>query len=271
MKFRTLTDPADLEQLADLQVAVWELEAIEIIPLHIFLPTIHNGGVIIGAYDNNAQLVGFNFAHPFRRGQEWGLWSHITGVHPDYQRQGFGFGLKQAQRQWAQKNGYTVIRWTFDPLQRGNAKFNLHRLGVTVSAYHVNYYGEMRDGINVGLPSDRVEATWRLDDERVKMLAKGAAETEESTAQPFHSYLLQMDENGQPVVDTTPFSLPEQPCLVEIPYDLVQLKRDSLQAARIWQLALRRVLANAFSRGYAAVDFVVEKERCWYVLRALSI
>jgi predicted GNAT superfamily acetyltransferase len=67
-----------------------------------------SGGVVIGAFDGKA-MIGMSFSLPVRRHGQWVLWSHMTGVVPDYQNRGIGFGLKQAQRSWALEYGYEMI------------------------------------------------------------------------------------------------------------------------------------------------------------------
>ena len=54
------------------------------------------------------------------------------------------------------------MTWTFDPFVRRNAWFNLHRLGAEVVELVPDFYGEMRDGINAGLASDRFVVRWDL-------------------------------------------------------------------------------------------------------------
>ena len=53
------------------------------------------------------------------------------------------------------------MRWTYDPLQLANARFNIEVLGAEGIAYHANHYGVL-GGINGGLPSDRVTVRWDL-------------------------------------------------------------------------------------------------------------
>ena len=45
---------------------------------------------------------------------------------------------------------------------RRNAWFNVVKLGVEVLGYHVNFYGELEDGINAGEQSDRVLVRWQV-------------------------------------------------------------------------------------------------------------
>jgi predicted GNAT superfamily acetyltransferase/predicted GIY-YIG superfamily endonuclease len=182
----------------------------------------------------------------------------MAGVHPSYQGQGIGFQLKQLQREWARENGYNQIRWTFDPLQRGNANFNIHKLGTTANCYCINYYGEMNDGINAGLPSDRLEVNWQ-----VKRKPRVSAQPK-SVDEP--AIWLRADPNNQPQICAANFELPAG--YVEIPADIGQIKRANPEAALAWRLALREVLETGFRRGYTITDFRLSNGRWFYHLTA---
>jgi predicted GNAT superfamily acetyltransferase len=62
------------------------------------------------------------------------------------------------------------VTWTFDPLVRRNAWFNIIKLGTQVLGYHQNFYGQLDDGINAGEQSDRLLVRWDIA-ERVAPLA----------------------------------------------------------------------------------------------------
>jgi predicted GNAT superfamily acetyltransferase len=259
MEYRVLESVDELQQVVDLEIAVWGLEPRDAVPMNIMRSMTMHGGVIMGCCDNG-RMVGMSLAFPARHNKHWVLWSHMAGVEPAYQGQGIGFGLKQAQRNWALEHGYREIRWTFDPLQRGNAHFNLRLLGATASIYHTDYYGVMTDAINRDSASDRVEACWKLTDRRVQALAAG-----KPPAKPSHTratFLLRA-ENGSPVA--VPTNTNQQWLLVEIPRHRSQL---SLEAVSAWRLSLRSALQEAFARGYTAVDFVEDDAVSAYVLRA---
>ena len=59
-----------------------------------------------------------------------------------------------------------------DPLVRGNAFFNLVKLGAAMVAYHENFYGLLEDGFNAG-DSDRVVLRWDLASARAVDAADG--------------------------------------------------------------------------------------------------
>lgn len=118
----------------------------------------HEGGLVAGAFDGDRMLA-FLFAFP--TSDPTAQHSHRLGVHPDAQRQGLGVRMKLYQKDWCLERGITRVRWTYDPARRANAVLNIHRLGATANTYYRNYYGEM-EGINAGVPSDRLLADWDL-------------------------------------------------------------------------------------------------------------
>jgi predicted GNAT superfamily acetyltransferase len=261
--YRILHTIEELEEAVEVEIVVWGLDSRGAVPSNMLRAVTHGGGVVIGAY-HDSTMVGMSFGLPARRENQWVLWSHMTGVIPDYQRHHIGFGLKQAQRTWSLENGYNVIAWTFDPLQRGNANFNLHLLGTIGNVYHENLYGDMSDEINAGMPSDRLETTWILRDERVVSLAAGSPPIPLTDTYPESAFLLRSVE-GKPQVNPAPQS-DSAYRFVEIPYHIRALKMSDKPLALEWQMAVRETLQVAFARRFMAVDFVIQGERCWYVL-----
>lgn len=253
IEYRLLDGAVDLSNVIELEIAIWNLDPIDAVPANILYTTTHNGGVLIVAYAHE-QPVGMCLGFPGKRGREWFLWSHMAGVHPHFQGRGIGTQLKLMQRDWARQQGYSTIRWTFDPLQRGNANFNIHRLGATADAYHVNYYGEMTDEINSGLPSDRLEVVWKT---------KGPLPRRTNPPAP-QSFLLVSDSDGAP--ETREFHANQQVACVEIPRDLTTLKTTNYELALRWRFAVRDALQAALERHYTISDFAESDNRFLYLL-----
>ncbi len=259
--YRMITDPAEFADVADLEARIWGSEPHELVAAHTLKVVLHTGGCLIGVYDDAHDpptLIGFvlGFASqtpPDRKR----LWSHIAAVDPDYQRQGIGAALKREQRTWAQSMGYEMISWTFDPLLSQNANFNLKRLGVQCSTYHVDFYGAMPNDLSRGLPSDRLEADWFLDES----LKAAVAPLPDAIADvPF----LLVSDDGQP--RQTMQNLSAAVCCVEIPQNFLNLKSNNIQLAQRWQQNLRHTLQQAFRAGYVAVDFRRTKTQHSYIL-----
>ncbi len=158
--FRELRTAAELAAMPVLEARVWG--DVDLVAVNLLVATISEGGMAIGAFDGD-RLVGSVYG--FATHEPHVLHSHYLAVDPDYRRTGLGVALKQHQREWCVANGRTAMRWTFDPLQLGNAHLNLRSLGAVGVQYHANLYGPM-GGINGGLPSDRLVVEWQLFGDR---------------------------------------------------------------------------------------------------------
>ena len=269
IQYRSLETIDDLEKVVDLEMLVWELPARDATPSGLLHAMVNTGSLVVGAFDAD-KLVGLALMFPTSRSNKKLLWSHMAAVHPDYQSQGIGFELKQFQRQWALENGYLEIAWTFDPLQRGNANFNLHVLGGITNTYYENFYGDLTDGINAGLPSDRAEIIWKLKNPRVKQLGqhKRPAPLFQLTDNVDEICLLRSVDN-RPVSSDIP--LQQNTLLAEIPAKISILKETSRDLALEWRMALRDTFQRAFQAGYSAQDFIAIDGCYFYVLVAQQI
>ncbi len=252
---RELNQMSDLLATVELQQAVWQMQAYECASPYTLNAAIHTGGSVLAA-ELEGRMVGFCFAFAAKRGDALWLWSHMTGVHPDFQRQGIGFRLKQAQREWGLKQGYRVIAWTFDPMQSGNANFNFNRLGITAHRYYVDHYGAMRDSINAGLASDRLEAMWLLD---------APPPSGSSVDDCADVKLVYVDDSGSLRRVQLP-AYTQKRYGIEVPLHLAALKQTNIKQASIWQLYLRDAMTALLAAGYHVCHFVRQSQRGWYVL-----
>lgn len=251
IEYRVCTTNAEFEQASDMEKIVWGMDDRTLISPHTLHVLTHAGGNVMGAFEGD-KMIGCTIAFAMREAGR--LWSHIAAVLPEYQGQSIGYTLKQKQRQWALKQGLQRMSWTFDPAMRRNAHFNFHLLRVQSNTYHINFYGDMHDEINLGIPSDRIETLWLLDQELSFDSPQDA---------PF---LLQAEEKQQPKISA---SLNEDWHFVEIPYDFPLIKLNDKGLAFAWREAMRQTILPAFKQGYRAVDFVSDQDekRCWYILK----
>jgi predicted GNAT superfamily acetyltransferase len=160
IEFRELRTAAELAPMPELEARVWG--EVTLVAVNLLVATISEGGMAIGAFDGD-RLVGSVYG--FATHQPHVLHSHYLAVDPDYRRTGLGTALKHRQREWCLANGRSAMRWTFDPLQLGNAHLNLRSLSAVCVEYHANLYGLM-GGINGQVPSDRLVVEWQLVDQR---------------------------------------------------------------------------------------------------------
>ncbi|SHE93753.1 GNAT family N-acetyltransferase [Streptoalloteichus hindustanus] len=221
------------------------------------------GGYVAGAY-RGAELVGAAVAFFAADGH---LHSHVVGVAPEHHDRAVGSALKLHQRAWALARGVTVVSWTFDPLVRRNAFFNITKLGAVPAAYLVDFYGEMSDAINAGAGSDRLLVEWRLDGARAVEAAAGRrcgpdADRLRATAR----VRLGRSPTGAPVVPGG--SLPDGSVwLVAVPEDVEALRRSDPALAARWRAAVREALQEGMADGRRVTGAT---RGGWYVLEADS-
>ncbi len=181
LTIRVLETPAELSAVETLQRDIWPGSETDIVPAHLMIAAVHNGGLVLGAFEDE-ELIGFVFGfpgiEPTPDGPRLKHCSHMAGVLPGHRDRGLGFALKRAQWQMVRHQGLDHITWTYDLLLSRNAYLNIGRLGAVCSTYRRSEYGEMRDGLNAGLPSDRFQVDWWLNTHRVeRRLGKRARPT----------------------------------------------------------------------------------------------
>ncbi|OFX30744.1 MAG: hypothetical protein A2Z07_09505 [Armatimonadetes bacterium RBG_16_67_12] len=267
MIIKTLTDIEALRQIETLQMEIWGMPPLDVVPVHHLKAASGAGGAVIAAYEPDGTLIGFCYGFAgWREGRPL-FYSHMAGVKGGRQLQEVGFLLKRAQRDAALAMGYDRAVWTYDPLQSINARFNLRKLGATARRYYVNYYGEMTDELNQGTDSDRIEVDWALHSPRTAAAVAGTLEEKDWTGAPrVLEAIPWMTEFGpaDPALDLNVPAL-----RIEIPTDFPALRQRDQGLARAWRVASREAFLRYFGRGYRAVDFALtrgERLRGDYVL-----
>jgi predicted GNAT superfamily acetyltransferase len=273
-----LETPQDMAQLEDLQAIVWRGKEIDIIPSDMLVAVAHNGGVLLGARAGD-ELIGAVFGFPaldlVPDGPVLRHHSHFLAVHPDWRSKGIGFALKRAQWQMVRRQGINRITWTYDPLLSRNAFLNIARLGAACNTYIREYYGEMEDGLNAGLPSDRFQVDWWINTPRVeRRLSKRPRQTLDlrhfKAAGIFPYYDVSQRPSGLVCPPEKISLLEDRLVLAEIPDDFMAMKAIDMSLALAWRLFVREFFEMAFRQGYLVTDFVHdtsgERPRSFYVL-----
>jgi predicted GNAT superfamily acetyltransferase len=220
---RLVDSTADVGRLTTLFDQVWGTST-PVVGAELIRAVGHAGGYVAAAYDGE-QLVGGSMGFLARHLGQPALHSHLTGILPGVRRTGLGRAMKRHQRAWAAEQGLAWVTWTFDPLVRRNAWFNLGVLGAEVHEYLVDFYGPLDDSINAGDESDRLLVAWPVDEQ-------------------------------QP-----PAPGPEQETFtVPTPEDIVVLRRTSPAEADAWRRRVRRELGAPLAAGAAVVGFTREGE-----------
>ena len=227
----------ELDNLQDLDFGrkifdiTWSMDAGTEITPNLLQAMVHSGSYLSGAFINN-KIVGAAFAFPATNGGLH-LHSHMTAVLPEFRDKGVGYALKINQWNWAKKKNYSHLSWTFDPLVRRNAKLNIAKLGVDISAYFPNFYGDMPDALNAGDESDRLMVSWRTDID-----APRARE---------------LITNPEP-----------DDILIEIPEDIVAIRTKDQSESVKWRMQVREQFMAAFEKNGKVIGFSANNE---YVVR----
>ncbi len=258
---RPARSPADYVACQEAQRLAWGIaDESYVVPIATMVGANRHGGLVLGAFRPDGTAAGLSFGFLGRIGDRAriGLYSQLTGIVPECQGKGLGRQLKQAQLDWAVEQGIEVIAWAFDPLQAGNAHFNLDVLGAFGRKYIDNMYGFRTDRLNAGVPTDRLIVEWET--------AAGS--------QPQSRSRLRIELPPDPVhrlPQLTGWTEPIDPIvLIELPADIQSLRQEDPAAAEQWRSQVRQGFTQAFAQGYQAVGTLRDKtegrNRCFYVL-----
>ncbi len=235
---RYLTQPRDFERAARLFGEVWYGDGTVPYAGDLLHAVAFAGGYVAGAFVES-DLIGASLGVLGRHRGDLVLHSHVTGVRPGFEHGGIGAALKRHQRTWAFDAGLDAIIWTFDPLVRRNAWFNLAKLGAAIIDYVESFYGDSDDAINGGDETDRAIVRWST-----------------------HAIADNTTRDGFVVVDadSTVAARPADAPVINIatPPDIVALRRDDTTGANRWRQATRRAFVDAFADGFSVTGITRE-------------
>lgn len=178
------------------------------------------------------------------------LHSHIAGVTPAGAGRHVGFALKLDQRAWALERRIATISWTFDPLVRRNAFFNMHKLGAGSCEYAPDFYGDLFDAINAGQGTDRLVVRWDLAaDSTARACAGEVAEVDVAQLLAAGAEVILDDVDGRPIA--TPGTAAAGIRLVRVPADIETLRLSEPDLAIEWRYAVREALGDLSSEGWS--------------------
>ena len=223
-EIRTLDTAEEMDEAVTVFSQVWG-SAAPLVGVELLQAIAHAGGYVVGAYSGDT-IVGASFGFLGRHDGVESLHSHVTGILPGVQLGGVGRQIKNHQREWAADRDIAWITWTFDPLVRRNAWFNIEVLGVHISRYLRDFYGTLDDLINGDDETDRLLVAWPTDP---------------SVERPA----------GHPNGETIRIPTPE---------DIVRLRRTDPHDAHDWRLRLRNELGGALDAGGVVTGFTRDGE-----------
>lgn len=259
---RLLADLPELEAVHALFNGIWQPDKSNPpVTVEQLRALTHAGNYLAGAYDGDTLVgacVGF-FAAPAGVSMR----SHVAGVAEEVRGRSVGFALKLHQRAWALRHGLAEVTWTFDPLLRRNAYFNLVKLGARVRDYLVDFYGEMDDAINSGQGSDRLLVIWEVASPAVTDACGGRQAGVPDAAVANAPLALMEAGSGRPQT-TSAWRREDAPIVrVQVPADVEGLRRTAPAVARDWRLAVRDVLGELVATGAEVIGF---SRAGWYVV-----
>jgi predicted GNAT superfamily acetyltransferase len=257
---RPVTSLAEFRACVALQAEVWGSAYTDAVPASLMqVATKHAGAVVLGAFTNTDELVGFLFGLTGVDGTEIVHWSHMLGVRDAARNHGTGRMLKEAQRDLLARRGVRRISWTFDPLVSKNAWLNLNRLGARVVAYVPDLYGTSTSPLHHGIATDRLIVTI---DTRAEPPAADAFEPS-----PVRLPVLTPEmQHGDVAVDSSA----APPALwIEIPTDLRRVLEHTPTAAVRWRESVRAHFQWALGAGYEVMGIQRDPllSRSFYLLR----
>jgi predicted GNAT superfamily acetyltransferase len=208
-----------------------------------------HGGLVLGAFRPDGSAVGLSFAFLGRIDGRLCLYSQLTGVTPEYQSQGIGARLKQAQWEYAREQGLALLAWAYDPLQAANAAFNLRKLGAVATRYIVDMYGPRTDALNVGTPTDRLIVEWSTQPRAEQPPSDDATAAWPSVLRAYSR------PDGLPAVEPVDRDLSAPGLRLPIPASFNDLRQRDPALAERWRLAVRQAFQTCFAAGYRADGF----------------
>ncbi|MBN1263468.1 MAG: hypothetical protein JW991_03885 [Candidatus Pacebacteria bacterium] len=234
--FQRLSGITALGETIPLQQEVFGLTDLEVCPAHMLVTMEKAGGIAVGGWGSNGELVSFAYGWPMS--EPGSILLDMIGVREDLRDHGLGFESLRVMALLAEAADYKRIRFTYDPLEARNANFYLRKAGARATGYEVSPYG---DG---DLAGDRFWAVLDLTSERVAHRLLG------QNGQPGFDQV-----NDLPIAGPTIFPQTDR-LLLPIPACLGKL---AVEDQRGWWQFYRQVGEHYFPR-YQAVEMIVQDQ-----------
>lgn len=245
IELRELSTIAEMEAAEDIQRKVWGADVTPT-PKDLLIPMQHEGAFLAGAFAAGGEMIGLVFSFPTR---EVGVHhSHMLATLEDWRGLSIGTRLKWYQRDWCQQHGIEYVHWTVDPLRAANAELNIRHLGGVCSQYLLNYYGAMQ-GIDAGVPSDRLRIEWHLNSTRV---IQRLAHPPQNKDFPEAAMANEIDAE-RPVCLALDAHSPQ--IMIRLPKNFIEISKTNRELAFAWRMQTRALFLDYFSRGYKITEF----------------
>lgn len=228
-EIRMLHTADEMHAIGEVFQQVWGSPGAKV-PIEMLIAIAHSGGYVAGVYDvphdaEAPRMLGASVGLLARHQGSAALHSHMTGILPGHRSTGLGRVFKLHQQQWARERDIDWIVWTFDPLVRHNAWFNIAVLGAEVHDYLPSFYGPMTDAMNANDETDRLLVAW---------------DTRRDPEAPLR------DGSDVPT---------DRRVEIATPADILLLRRTEPAAAARWRLEVREQFAEQLAAGHPVSGF----------------
>jgi len=259
LDIRAVASLAEYRACVVLQKEVWGAD-FERVPASMLQVATYLGGLCLGAFAPDDELLGFVFGLAGTLDGRPVHWSHLLGVTESARNLGVGRMLKEQQREVLADRGISEMRWSFDPLIAKNAHLNLNLLGARVVRFVPDMYGTTESPLHHGLATDRLVvacATTPAATTRPPLSGIAAAPVLTLATQPGDN-VLQLDGDRSPSLR------------IEVPTDFQQLIARSPATAAAWHDAVRQHFLWALGNGYGVTGLHRDPvaSRSYYTLEA---
>lgn len=264
VEIRRMRTEDEFAACVDLQRDTWGRSFSDVVPVSMLQISVKMGGVCLGAFAPEGNLLGFVFGVTGVREGELAHWSHMLAVRPEVRDRGMGRRLKLAQADALRARGVSTAYWTFDPLVARNAHFNINRLGVTMDEYVPDMYGRSDSELH-RLGTDRFIVRWGL--------AGGI------TGIPAHPDSLAPAARREGAVAVAPDGVEAGPGSADgadymdagtvevlIPADIEAVEARSVEEALAWRRTTRRAFTRLLGAGACVAGFFPGREYGRYLL-----
>ncbi len=239
----------------------WDLTDLENVATFEMKAVSDFGTVLMAApNDTPDHAIGFIYAFPMFPDRNY---SHMMGIHPDWQGKNVGFELKMVHRQLAlehQDPEVNEILWTVDPLLPNNAWLNFGKLGVICDTYKINYYG-MPEGVGIyeGIPTDRFLVKWQIRSEKVKKAIERVQSGQHRVYPSFEEFIeshaiANSIEKGKYIPN--PNFTEEKTFYVEMPTNYQWLRENRVDLAAEWRQKFREICVTNLPKGWIVSNYI---------------
>jgi predicted GNAT superfamily acetyltransferase len=236
---KILSEISEFHELLSIQKDVWGVDDIDVVPVHTFkaVSAFLGPKALILGYFVDEKISGYLLAFPTSDPKE--VFGAMIGVARNCQRKGIGYKLNLEFRKRMLAQGVDKISWTFDPLESVNGNLYIAKLGGIITHHLMDYYGTVNSRMHSGLPTDRFKVEWNIREKRVQeRIETGHGENHYRVA------------SGAEGVE-----------LVEIPFDIQELKTRDLDQALEWRMKTRALFDEYLEKqGLVGVDFLYDRD-----------